>query len=192
MSYQTNIPQPGDRISKSQADILGNFSALAPFGNGYCDLPEQSPAPTLPGNDQGIYGFVNATTGVNETYFHKQTVDAPSEVPGTACSMSYTAMASCVNGWGYLPNGLLMKWGTSLAPNNTNFNVNVASLSGGPVYNQIFTTYLTPVWNSATPTNTASVPFLTESAVTTAGNFSMFVSNFDSVNSSFSYLVIGV
>jgi len=188
MAYQSNIPLPTDGFSKSQGDINGNFTALAPFGNGYCQLPPQAPAPTFPATNQGIYGFVNPTTGVSETYFHKQTVDAPAEVPGTACKMSNTAIASCDNGWTYTPSGLLLKWGRVDANAGTTVNINPTATSGGPNFNRVFRVMVTPQ-DSGTATNFNCGQ--RTAAAAPSGNFSAYIAN-PNGNTSVVYLVIGV
>lgn len=194
MAYTTDIPKPGDLISQSQPLLRQNCNALQSFGNGYAILTNQVSAPssgTIGAGNDALYTLTYATTSENEMYIHKQSVDAPTDVPFSASKMSNTAMASCVNGWSYLPSGLLVKWGRVLAPSAVIFTVDVGTLSGGPVYNQIFQTYLTSSW-SGSVSNSASMPVLAANSITTAGNFNAFVTNWNSTTSYFNYLVIGV
>lgn len=188
MAYQSTIPAATDRISKSQEDILGNFAALAPFGNGYCDLTVQAPAPMFPGTDQGVYAFLNPTTGVSETYFHKQSFDAPEEVAGTASIMSNTAMAACGNGWSYLPSGLLIKWGTVAVTAGTSVNITPTVTSGGPNFNAVFSVMLS---TQDTGTLTNFVCGQRTVAAAPSGNFTAYVAN-PSATTSVIYMVIGV
>jgi len=191
MSFQSNIPQPTDAISKSQADILGNFTALAPFGNGFANLTDLGIAPTITGTNNGIYNLTNPTTGTTELYAHKQINGGTAEVPFTASKMSNTAYASCTNGWSYLPSGLLIKWGSFLVPSSNIFTVNVAGTSGGPNFTQVFNVQAIPYW--AGPA--AAGHYLTLSSFGSAptGNFTCFVQGYSSTVSSYvNYLVIGV
>lgn len=188
MAYQENIPQGTDRISKSQADILGNFTALAPFGNGYVDLTVQNPAPTFPGTDTGIYAFLDTDTGVSETYINKYTVDAPSEVPFSASIMSYTAMAGCGNGWSYLPSGLLIKWGTVAVAAGTSVNITPTVTSGGPDFNAVFSVMLSPLDTGALTTFVCGQRTV---AAAPSGNFTAYVAN-PSATTSIVYMVMGV
>lgn len=197
MAYTSDIPKPGDLISQSQPLLRQNCNALESFGNGYAILTNQVAAPssgTIGAGNDALYTLTNATTTTNEMYIHKQSLDAPTDIPFTASKMSNTAYASCANGWAYLPNGLLMKWGRVLAPSAAIFTVDVAATSGGPTYTattSIFQTYLTSSY-SGSVTNSPSIPVLAAGAITSAGNFNAFVSNWNSTTSYFNYLVIGV
>ena len=191
MAYTNNVPQANQQVSQTQSLIQANFMALSSFGNGYAELSLQSVAPSFSASNDGLYTLTNATTSASELYVHKQTVDAPAEVPFTAACMSNTAMAGCLNGWSYLPSGLLIKWGNYLATSNIIFAVNVGATSGGPNYNKVFQTYVTSAWGGSV-TATPSIPVVSATGTTVAGNFNAFVTNFDAAKSRFNYLVIGV
>lgn len=190
MAYNQNIPQGSDKISVSQSDILGNFQALAPFGNGYAEFALQGSVPSFSGTSNGMYTFLYATTAVDELFIHKHSVDAPTNIPFTASKMSNTAVVSCASGWSYLPSGLLVKWGVYHPSNGSIALVPVNSLSGGPVFNTIFQTYVTPGWTGSA-SDSASIPVYVQGGGTTAGNFNVFVTNYSS-NSYVNYLIIGV
>jgi len=191
MAYNASIPQAGDIIANSQSQILANFTALASFGNGYADFPVQGAAPTLGMGDTGLYTLSNATTSANEMYIVKPTVDAPSNVPFTASSMSYNAMAACLSGWTYFPSGLLVKWGTYQITANGSTTVNVASTSGGPNFNKTFMAMVTPILTTgATPTFVANVATTTPTAV--SGNFAVICSGSTAANTYVSYMVLEV
>ena len=119
--------------------------------------------------------------------------DAPSEIPFTASCMSNTIMASCSNGWSYLPSGVLIKWGKVLATSNSIFTVDVASNSGGPDFNAVFSVQVSPLWGSTLdliPNGYQTILASNGSAPT--GNFTVSVNPYDAVNSYINYLVIGV
>lgn len=191
MAYQNSIPQPTDLLKNSQADILGNFAALTSFGNGYADLALQTiQPPTLPianVNDNVLYSYTNPVTTTNELYVQKMiwngVASVPTQVAMTASSLSNT---SGLNGWSYLPSGLLIKWG--LVPMTTaTLSVTVGVTSGGPNFNQVFTIYVTPHDTSANTNFTAGVgPFTSNPG----GNFSAYSNNF-SATTYISYLVMG-
>jgi len=122
MAYQNDIPKATDKISQSQSDILGNFAAIqtlidvdhvdfASANQGQHNkvtMPVQVAAPVFAAGSLGLYNLLNATTGVNELYFNNQAgVNYPlsSKVTATAAGVTGTSA--------FLPNGLLMKFGTS-------------------------------------------------------------------------------
>lgn len=191
MAYNANIPQADDILANSQSQLLANFQALASFGEGYADFPVQGAAPSLGGGDTGLYTLSNATTSANEMYIVKPSVDAPSNVAMSASKMSNTAMASCVNGWTYLPSGLLMKWGQFQITANGSTTVNVSSTSGGPNFNQTFMATVSPILTTGTtPTFVANIATTTPTA--TSGNFTIICSGATASNTYVSYMVIGV
>jgi len=63
-------------------------------------------------------------------------------------------------------------------------------LSGGPNYNVIFQTYVTPSWTGSA-SNSASIPVYVPGSGTLAGNFQLFVTNYNA-SSYVNYLIIGV
>lgn len=196
MSFNSNIPQPGDYISQSQSAILDNFTALDSWGNGYGAFTLQGVAPSFVAGVDGLYNLNYPFNSVNELYVHVQrngSADAPSEIPFTASCMSNTIMASCSNGWSYLPSGVLIKWGKVLATSNSIFTVDVASNSGGPDFNAVFSVQVSPLWGSTLdliPNGYQTILASNGSAPT--GNFTVSVNPYDAVNSYINYLVIGV
>lgn len=187
MAYNNNIPQATDLIRDSQSQILANFAALSSFGIGYCSMPAQGAAPSFAVGIDGIYTLLYASTAVNEVYIHKQTVDAPTDVPFTASKMSNTAIASCGNGWSYLPSGLLIKWG-SVAMTTATLAITPTITSGGPNFNRVFQVMLTSYDTSSAVNFTCGQNTVPNN---TSGNFTAFAQN-SSATTSINYLVIGV
>lgn len=189
MAYLPNIPQSSDLISQSQPQILANFQALTSWGNGYGDFPVQSAAPSFSSGHNGIYNLNNATNLTNELYVHLQRTapgDAPTDIPFTMSKLDNTAMASCLNGWTYLPSGLIVKWGT-VAANAASIAIDVAATSGGPAFNLPLIAFVTP-FDTALTTFTCGVK---SSLTAVSGNFTAYTNNF-SATCSIKYLVIGV
>lgn len=191
MPYYSNIPQSTDYINDSQSQILANFTALAPWGNGYGQFTLQGTAPTFAAGVNGIYTLLNATTTANELYIHLQRIgaaNAPADIPFTASKMSNTAMANCDSGWSYLPSGLLIKWGVrAISTASTYTAVDVSTISGGPNFNRAFQVIVSG-YNSST--------YLSFNATwtglnTTTGNFNAALSAANAFTS-VAYLVIGV
>jgi len=114
MAYNSNIPQPTDQISQSQADILGNFQALNPLILGQISFPPSGSIPVFPVGTDGLYGKVPAlpfpTTGVNEIFLVKST--------GASFPLTAQGIFGGVS-WCYLPSGLIMKWGSSFNATGT-------------------------------------------------------------------------
>lgn len=187
MAYTSNVPQANQLISQSQPIINANFVALNSFGNGYAELVLQSSAPSFSSNNDGLYVLANATTGVSETYIHIQNQSAGTvDIPFTASAMSNTATASCVNGWSYLPSGLLIKWGTTAAASSP-VSITPTVTSGGPNFAQVFTVYVTG-YDTALANFTCGQ---STAANNTSGNFDAYCSN-PSATTSIKWLVLGV
>lgn len=187
MAYTSNVPTANQLISQSQPIINANFVALNSFGNGYAELSIQSSAPSFTAGNDGLYTLNNATTTKNEMYIHIQHQAGTTDIPFTASAMSNTVTASCVNGWSYLPSGLLIKWGTFAAPSNPT-SVTPTVTSGGPNFTKVFTVYVTP---DDTSTNTNFTCGQKTAANDTSGNFDAYCAN-PSGTTSIKYLVIGV
>jgi len=189
MAYNANIPAASDLISQSQSQILANFQALSPVGNGYLDMPVKVSAPTFGAGDTGFYNLNNATTSTNETYLilnRTAPADAPAFVAMSASKLSDTAMASSGNGWSYLPSGLLIKWGV-VAAATASVAITPTVTSGGPNFNRVFTVYVTGLDTSA---NTNFTCGQNTTANNTSGNFTAYCAN-PSATTSISYLLIG-
>ena len=190
MAYNNSIPQASDQLKNSQPQILANFQALSPFGNGFADFTLQTVQPPTLGiatTDTGLYTYNNATTGVNEMYIQKFSNSLPVQVPMPASAMSNAAPAACVNGWAYSPTGLLMKWGQILMSSNGVSNVNYNANSGGPAYTQAFQVIFTPFQSvGAAPTFNC----LYAGSLTTT-TFKVVAANANA-NTYINYLVLGV
>lgn len=191
MAYTANCPQANQQISQSQPLIQANFMALAAFGNGYADFPVQSSAPSLSSGDTGLYTLANSETTKNEMYIVKPSVDAPTNIPFTASSMSDNTMALSVNGWSYLPSGLLMKWGEMQIVSDGLTDVDVSIISAGPDFNQVFTAFVSPILNTGT-TPTFVVNLAATSFTPVSGDFSVICSGSTASHTYISYLVLGV
>jgi len=121
MAYDNNIPQPGDIISTSQAQILANFSTLdtsfainhIAFSEStnagkhkFCTLIDQTAAPTTAANEIALYS--KAVSGVSTLYFSPESA-------GTEIIMSGTPPTVAASGSTFLPGGVILKWGTGTA-----------------------------------------------------------------------------
>jgi hypothetical protein len=159
MSFNQNIPQPGDKISQSQGQILGNFQSLYTWANAnhvsfdltnagkhiYVQMPVQGAPPAFTLGEIDLWNqayTVNAATK-NEFYIRKEnqtnvgTVDV--SVPSTASILGYYSGASIsYTGWTFLPSGILMQWGqATTAVGSVIVNLNAGG-NQGPVLTQLF------------------------------------------------------
>jgi len=130
--YKDDIPQPTDRLSLSQVELLNNFAAIkalvdvnhetftggiSPEGkHKFMTMPEQGAAPTTLLNEGGLYAKVGVTSGATELFFRRE--DDGDEIAMTEGGHATPA------GWTYLPSDFLVKWGKTGAP--TTFNLNTA------------------------------------------------------------------
>ena len=156
--YDENIPLVAQKLNYTQPIIKSNFQAIkelieenhidfnsvAGVGkHSKIDLPVQAPVPAFANDDNGLYTFLNATTGKNELYVHKQIagVATGTGIPFTASVLSNTAASANMIGWAYLPSGILIKWcNTALLA----AGVTEIDMSGvGPDFSYIFNIQLT-------------------------------------------------
>lgn len=103
--YNQNIPQPGDIPAQSQALILQNFQYLNNLVEGVNNaiLFEQvGVAPTVINTQVGMY---NVLTGGNNTLIVKN---------GIGTAVDILTCGKNVNGWCFLPCGIIMAWGNFL------------------------------------------------------------------------------
>ncbi|MDC7243649.1 MAG: hypothetical protein PQJ44_06910 [Sphaerochaetaceae bacterium] len=137
MSYNPNIPQPTDKLSNSQADLLGNASsANTIFGQDHFQfdainggkhqhvvMPGKSGGtpPTTVSGEGGIY---TVTTGSNTDHFYTRDADATNVYQMTritndgteygrfATNTTYAAgPPTLTGGWTFLPGGMLFQYG---------------------------------------------------------------------------------
>lgn len=197
-TYQSNIPQPSNRLKDSQADLLENFQAIqelidvnhVAFNTGdsgkhkWVTFPVQGSAPSFDSGESGLFNATNATTTKNELYVHKPSFLGEVDIPFTASILSNTALASCDYGWSYLPSGLLIKWG-AVAGNASTVTINFQALSGGPAYTNVFRVYLSP-FDSGTAVNFTCG----QRSVATTTSVSAYCNN-PSGTASIRYLILG-
>ncbi len=129
MPYQNNIPQPGDQISVSQGDILGNFVAIgAGFSQNHIPLTGAAlqagqhnfiqlfPRAATPGAlFAGSPGFWADNTADKSVFLHNES---------TGADINISKSGLGVDGWCWLPSGVLLKWGTfqsTAVPNTDHF-----------------------------------------------------------------------
>jgi len=185
MAYTQNTPLATQKINSSQPIILENFTLLNPAGNGYMEFLLKGTAPTFGASSNGMYTFLNTDTTKDELYVKKHSNDAPTTIPFTASKMSNSTMANSVNGWCYLPSGLLMKWGSKAVTTTSFDDVDFQTLSGGPPYTTVFQALVTAGNSGPYLASAAGRSTLTTTVVKvylTAANASTSVS----------YLIIGV
>ena len=149
-----NVPLAGQSLGVTRNPINQNFNTInaaflvdhveyATGGQGKHNkvtFPVQAPAPAFLPGEEGLYNFLYPTTAKNELFVHKQNQAGTVDIPFTASAMSNVLQANCVNGWTYLPSGLLVKWG-KVARAGQNQNIPVNATSGGPQFNQSFQAY---------------------------------------------------
>lgn len=199
MAYNENIPQPSDRLSQSQADLLANFQAIKTLVDinhvDFADavnqgkhkvvtFPVQSPVPTFAGGETGLYNFLSPATAKNETYVHTQTGATTREVPMTASILSgNSAPASDSGGWTYYPSGIFETWGSgngnglttvtlTFAPANQILGVMVCPKSAGTVYQNLQVRLIDVL------SRTQFRIFVSVNGVAAAGGFSFFVKGY--------------
>lgn len=118
MPYNINIPQPTDKLSQSQADILSNFQAIntlvsvnhGTFGaadegkHKFVQLPQQGSDTTTAAAEVALYAKNDTDTGNTELFFRR---------PSNGAVISTTAASFTANGWTMLPSGIMLQWGSA-------------------------------------------------------------------------------
>lgn len=164
MAYNNNIPLANQPLNTSQADILANFAAIKTLidinhvtfdvpdqgKHKFVSFPLQSAAPVFGANETGLYNKVYATTVKDELYVHKEVFGGTVDIPFTASTLSNTSPVNTMDGWTYLPSGLLLKW-ESISGNG----LTTITTSTGPAFTNIFSVLLTVTNPSTSDSNTA-------------------------------------
>ena len=170
MAYDPTIPKATDLLSQSQSDILANFDAInmwvdvdhAGFGSpvegkhNKVSFPVQPPFPAPPpaflAGEIGLYSLLNSLTTKNELYVANSSTPTV-RTPMTASLLSLTPNpGSNVDGWTYLPSGLLIKWGSGTANGNTAFLFPVSVNT--PAFVGVMSMQITTYTNNVADTNT--------------------------------------
>lgn len=114
MAYQANIPLATDALSKSQADIQGNFQAIEPLvlaGLGqYSIFASQVGAPAVAASQFAMYESIGANA--QQQLFLKRNPATVAQIPAVlAPGYDFTVASYTTGGYTRLPSGILMKWG---------------------------------------------------------------------------------
>jgi hypothetical protein len=162
-----DVPLSGQTLGATQNPIRQNFLTIedsfivdhvdyGASGEGKHNkvtFPVQASAPSFLSGEEGLYNLLNATTDVNELYIHKQTSAGTAEIPFTASILSESAPTSLMPGWTYLPSGILVRW--DLIIGNAGMNTTTLGGAGFPVFNTLYTVFLTPYSATAGDVNFA-------------------------------------
>ena len=202
-TFTPDVPQAAQRISDTQTPINDNFQAITELmGEDHINFNTNNfgrhkwvrfEALLAPGafdpTELGVYNQVYAVyTGKNELYVHKQTAGGTVEIPFTASKMSATAPASCLNGWSYLPSGLLIRWGSKAGTPATTLSIDTAAISGGPAFTTMAVFAMISGYS-----NSGGTPFsCVQTGLTAPGVLNVKCSAAVQTNQGIKYLVIGV
>lgn len=170
MPFNPNIPQANDQLSQSQDDLLQNFQAINTYvavnhegfasanagKHKFVTFTDQSPAPAVAGTDIAMYNA--AVSGTQQLHIKKA---GGTGVPITQLTLSPGA------GYTYLPAGLLLQWGTTLAPITGSTVINFPIAFGSSAFNVQVTTYAT---------NPADTDTFVRLVTQTATNFTVWAS----------------
>lgn len=164
MSYNANIPQATDVPANSELLMLNNFTAINSFVNvnhgpfnstnegkhKFVSLVPQSVYPTILVTETGLFNKTYTTTSAPETYIHRQSAVGPATTPMSASILSTDAPINGMDGWTFLPSGILCRW-QSISGNG----LTTITVTGTPAFTNIFSVFLVPVDPSTTDSNTA-------------------------------------
>lgn len=146
--YSNNIPQPSDRPSDSQDDLLQNFQALKVFldrnhvaiidpttntsegKHKFLQMPEQAADPATAVNEGGLY--VKETNSRATLYWRN-------ENNGNAVQLTRGVPTKSATGETYLPGGIILKWGIGTFPNSNQVTINYGGTAYASIYQVVAT-----------------------------------------------------
>lgn len=153
-------PNPGDRISDTQALILANFNSIniafnlnhGDFGSGiegkhqFLQMPEQAFASvTTLANEGGLFAAQGVTSTVTELVFRRES---------DGVELAFTEGTLATPGWTRLPSGLIIKFGLVTSNAATNFNVAQIHVYGiGPAFTAVYQVQVTTIPLGVPPSN---------------------------------------
>lgn len=143
MAYNSAIPIVTDTGPQSAVDIRNNFQAIdtvnsvnhVDFNAGdqgkhkFLQMPEQAAAPATLANECALYSKVSPSSATAALFFRNESSGDEVEVTGAT---------KAVDGWAYLPSGIIMKWGSgtvaAASPDTETFPVG----AGIPVFTTVY------------------------------------------------------
>lgn len=144
-----NVPVPGETLLHSRDLINANFVTYIDaqfkvdhqeFNSGgnsgkhnKVTMPQQPAAPpAFLANEMGFYVTNNISTAQSEIFIRR--------APNT--DIPFTAGSNSLNGWCYLPSGVLIKWG-SHDWTNPAISIDAITFAQGPAYTNIWNEQIT-------------------------------------------------
>lgn len=135
MVFNKNIPQPGDRLSQSQQDLLNNNLQLntsfsvnhyafddQTVNNGMhheCQLVEQLANPNPIVGTDSLYTKVSGAIPKGELFYQRGT----NGVPNTPIQLTFGDPLGLANGYTFLPGAILIQWGQTTASGTGTRNI---------------------------------------------------------------------
>ena len=149
MAYNSNIPQPTDKLSVSQPQILANFGAINTWvgvnhvgfnlsdagKHNFVELVAQSGTPSSLAGEALIYNANFSQTSTAEIWFLMPQTGF--NYPVSNCILSTNGNPGLgSNGWQYGSGGTLEKWGrTTLGMGTNTVNISGSGTGGfGPAF----------------------------------------------------------
>lgn len=175
--YNPNIPQPNDFLSVSQGQILTNFNSIplllgqnltgfadvTPGRHNMVQFVRQGGDPALNGSDTFMYSKLSAITGISELFIEKQ----------NGSIVEFTTALAAINGWTFLPSGILINWGN--IPNGNIVPVVFAKQFPNNVFIVMATTKGNSIAYYYTTTNYTTAGFVSRSSDAVGANGGTFI-----------------
>lgn len=153
-TYFSNIPQPSDDPSVSQAQFLANFGSLSGLittdhvdfasadagKHAKVTFPVQSGTPSFSGTEYGFWNQLDPITGTNQIWLNNPVTSL--QVPFALSNLNTLGVSSVQNGYFYLPCGFLVKFGTINSVANGTAAYNLPTLDSSAVAIPAFSTKL--------------------------------------------------
>ena len=194
MAFNPAIPQPTDKHSTSQNDILQNFTTLNTAWeinhegfdlvnqgkHNFVSLPEQVAAPATAVNEGAVYSKQSALTTATELFFRRE---------NSGAQIEFTGVLGATPGWTILPSGIILKWGSATCTGADTVTFPVAGTI--PVITTVLAVMLTPL-NAGAGDIDATVRLRAHAAGT---GFDVYASTRTATGAAactFEYLAIGI
>ena len=129
MSYNTNIPQSGQTLGNTRADINTNFSLInSTFAQDHvgpglsgqgkhnvCHFPERASDSATAVNEIAIYCKVGTSPAESNLFFRGENSGFVYQLTKSVQAQNAT-FGSTTNGWTFLPGNLIMMYGSQANP----------------------------------------------------------------------------
>lgn len=148
MAYDKTQPLITNTGVEARTAIENNFDAISDFvevdhvefngadqgKHNSMTMPEQAVAPTPQANEGALYCKESPSTATTALFFRNESSGDEVEVTGAK---------KAVDGWAYLPSGLIMMWGGAVVGQGSDATATFVTGSGIPTLSKVYSVQVT-------------------------------------------------